>query len=515
MPQSTWRKSAAVVAPYAWATLAVALALLARILLNPLIGENRPFLTFLPAVALATWVGNRTSGIFAIVLSYLVANYFFIPPVGEFNFDHTSSSDWGNLLVFIVLSLLIVEPIVATRRAQSLAEASAREVARLLAEAKEEARKKDQFLATLAHELRNPLAAIGYGLSYWPQIMHNPTEMEQVREIMNRQARIISRLVDDMMNVVRFDRGVLRLQKAPLDIVALIGEAIESVRYNIDAHSHQLQVNLPSEPLLVDGDAVRLNQVFLNLLDNAIKYTCRNGTISISARRQENNAVVRVRDNGPGINRSVLPRVFEMFAQARPRSIERPVGLVSVCSWSNNWSTCTVAPSKPAARGKGRGVSSSSPYPRYRCKRRRASCQSPPFADRLVCHRLLVVDDVKDAADTLAKAFCSIGQDATALYDGQSAIEWICAHQPDVVFLDVAMPGLSGYEVVQRLRLRPELRSTVWVALTALGRREDERRAVEAGFDFHLTKPAEIEELENVLRRIPQPRPGTAEAVVR
>jgi signal transduction histidine kinase len=302
--------------PYGVATAAVASALGLRMLLHPQLGDNRPFLTFLAAVALSAWFGGRGPAIFAIVLSYVVANWFLIPPEGALNFDYMSVSDWTNAVTFAGLALIIVEPILAMQRAQHRAEAGAAHVLQLLSEAKEAQDQKDRFLATLSHELRNPLAALTSGLQYWSIREHDTAELEDLRALMTRQVRRMSRLIDDLLDVARIARGRIALQKEHVEIAMLIGHAIESVRPTVDGRGHQLHVDLPAEPVLVEGDVVRLTQVFVNILDNAIKYTPRDGAIWIVARRQGDEAVVRIRDNGPGLPATMLPTVFEMFSQA-------------------------------------------------------------------------------------------------------------------------------------------------------------------------------------------------------
>ena len=198
--------------PYLWATAAVAAAFALRMALQPVLGDNRPFLTFLAAVALASWLGGRRPAMFAIGLSYFVANWFFIPPLGAFNFDHTNASDWVNVCIFVGLSFVIVEPILAMHRARRRAELGAEQVRQLLAAAKEADRQKDRFLAILSHELRSPLTALSVGLEVWSHRQHDVTEMDRLRVLMRRQVKQITGLVHDLLDVARIARGAIRLR---------------------------------------------------------------------------------------------------------------------------------------------------------------------------------------------------------------------------------------------------------------------------------------------------------------
>lgn len=407
--------------PYFWAAAAVTMALGVRLLLGPFLGDNRPFLTFLAAVAIAAWLGGRSTAIFAIVLSYLVANYFFIPPYGGISFDHTSSAEWSNVLVFVGLAMCIVEPILAALRARREAEASAAEVARLLADARELALQKDRFLAALAHELRNPLSTIGSALSLWPHVNNDSVELDRLRSIMTRQTRMITRLVDDMMDMVRFDRGAMHLQKERVDMATLISHVVEAVQANLNLRGHQLHVDLPPEHIVVDGDVVRLTQVFLNIVDNAIKYTGRDGTISIAVRRQGNDAVVEIQDDGPGISETMLPTVFEIFSQAESTRDRSAGGLgIGLCLVKQ---LVTLHGGTVEAHSDGMGKGSKFTVTLAALPAQTTDGDGPlqlKHENSLACHRILVVDDVRDSADTLARTLCAMGHNAHSLYDGQA-----------------------------------------------------------------------------------------------
>jgi CheY-like chemotaxis protein/two-component sensor histidine kinase len=317
------------------------------------------------------------------------------------------------------------------------------------------------------------------------------------------------------MDVARFHRGALRLQTDKVDLTALLGHAIESVRPNIDKRGHQLHVDLPPEPIVVDGDGLRLNQVFMNILDNAIKYTGRDGTVSLTARQQANDVEVRIRDNGPGISEAMLPSVFEMFSQASGTLDQSSGGLGIGLFLVKQLVAAHGGTVEAHSDGLGQGSEFVVTLPALadHCPQDGLAQPQQP-SSHLARHRVVIVDDVKEAADALAKILGSIGQDATPLYDGESAIPWILEHAPDVVFLDIAMPGLNGYEVARRLRGHRELRTTLLIALTSFGQPEDKRRALESGFHFHMTKPAKLADLEALLLELPRGTKATAAATL-
>ncbi|HEX4145002.1 MAG TPA: HAMP domain-containing sensor histidine kinase [Pirellulales bacterium] len=301
--------------PYLVAIVAVAVALGIRLLLNPWMGANRPFLLFVAAVAVAAWFGGTRVAIFSVVLAYVAANLFLIPPLGTLDFHPRSAIDWVNLLTFIFVSAFVIGPIAALRQSQATANAATAQVQLLLDKAERADRHKDQFLATLSHELRNPLASLSNALELLANAPHDGVALDRVRPLMVRQVGQMARLIDDLMDVSRIAEGRIRLQKDRVDLTALVGHAVEATQPLLADRGHQLHVELPSSPLMVEGDAVRLTQVLANLLHNAAKYTGRAGTIWITARRDRDHAVVRVRDNGPGIPGDQLTKVFDMFSQ--------------------------------------------------------------------------------------------------------------------------------------------------------------------------------------------------------
>jgi PAS domain S-box-containing protein len=381
---------------------------------------------------------------------------------------------------------------------------------------KEADHRKDRYLATLAHELRNPLSPISSALQLWPRVASDATEMEQLRAVMMRQVKQLVRLVDDLLDVARISQGKIVLRRKVVDVRSLIEESIDGVKPLIGVAGHHLTVSLPPEPIFVDGDATRLTQVFLNILNNAVKYTPRQGTISVTLATQGDEAVVSIRDNGAGIPAPMLTKVFEAFYQV-DRTIDSAQGGLGIgLTLAKELVQLHGGEIAAHSAGAGQGSEFVVKLPAWVASPSSLdnSHDAPPLAGRLPRRQLLVVDDIEDCANTLAMLLRAHGQEATALHDGATAIEWALEHQPDAVLLDIAMPGLDGYEVARRLREQQELQSTVLIAVTGYGQPADRRRALAGGFDIHLTKPVRWADLESILCGLPERRALTEAAAV-
>jgi PAS domain S-box-containing protein len=387
------------------------------------------------------------------------------------------------------------------------------------AEALQEAdRRKDAFLATLAHELRNPLSPISNALQLWQSVEQNPAEMERLRGLMERQVRQMTRLIDDLMDVSRITRGKIHLRRQSVDLATLVAGAVEAVRPMIDAHHHQLVVDLPAEPIWVDGDVARLTQVFANILNNAAKYTSKGGEIHVAASRTNGRAVVRIRDNGPGIPPQMLSAIFDAFRQV-DETLDRAhgglgIGLTLVKQLIELHGGTVTAHSDGVNQGSEFVVELPAIAPPESGIVAENADTNGHSADAATAaldgggsHRVLVVDDVEASAKTLAMMLNAIGHDADTLTDPTEVTDYIEVHRPDTVFLDIAMPGMNGYDVARSVRGRPHLADVVLVALTGYGQEDDRRRAFEAGFNYHLCKPASLETLENLLAAVPAGRP--------
>jgi len=365
-------------------------------------------------------------------------------------------------------------------------------------------RRKNEFLATLAHELRNPLAPISNALQLWSFVENDKTEMTNLRALMERQLGQMIRLVDDLLDVSRITRGKIQLRKERVDINAIVGAAIEAVKPIIEACEHRLTARTAPQPLYVVGDAARLTQVLGNILNNAAKYTGRNGKIEVSVAREGELIEVRVRDDGPGIPADMLEAIFEMFRQV-DGTLERShgglgIGLTLVRRLVEEHDGTVVARSEGAGRGSDFIVSlpaaAAENEPNIATASTAAAAPAPPAGDAPK-FKILVVDDISASARTLAAMLRAQGHDSSIADSGPGGIAWAREHKPNVIFLDIAMPGMNGYEAAKAIR--SESKEVYLVALTGYGSEEDRKRGAEAGFDRHCIKPISMDEIRDAL----------------
>jgi len=387
---------------------------------------------------------------------------------------------------------------------------------RSLAEALKNAdRRKDEFLATLAHELRNPLAPLRSGLEVL-NISHDPALAGDTRKMMDRQLTHMVRLVDDLLEVSRITSDKLNLRKEQIPLKDVFETAIEASIPIIDAARHNLTISLPAMPVWLAGDPTRLSQVVSNLLTNASKYTPEGGRIELTAALEGQEAVIRVTDSGLGIPSEMLAEVFEMFTQVN-RTLHRAqgglgIGLALVKRLVELHGGSIRAQSPGLGAGSTFTVRLPSALPQEKEKEpeptpETAGAPPPPKSGR----RVLVVDDNVDGAVSLAKVLEFCGHETRTAYSGSEALDAARPFNPDVVFLDIGLPGMNGYDVAKQFRDEPSLSGTVLVALTGWGSEDDKRRSKEAGFDFHLTKPVEVRAIENILAGVAKPgEEGTA-----
>lgn len=362
-------------------------------------------------------------------------------------------------------------------------------------------RRKDEFLATLAHELRNPLAPLLNSVELLQLAGDGQPTPRKLADMMGRQVAHMVRLVDDLLEISRITRGTIELRRSRVPLAAVVAAAVETSRPAIDAAHHHLEVVLPHEPIWLDADPTRLAQVFSNLLNNAAKYTDPRGQIQLSAEQTVDDVVVSVRDTGIGIDEALLPRVFDMFAQGDSAASRSPgglgIGLTLVRSLVEMHGGRVTARSEGLGQGSVLTVQLPAAEPEHRQVAPDADHEPAPAAS---LPRILVVDDNHDAADSLAALLEIIGAHAAVAHDGQTALEMLTAQRPDVVFLDIGMPHMDGYEVARRIRQMPGAQGVFLVALTGWGQQKDRMRSEAAGFDRHLVKPADIDALESLLR---------------
>ncbi len=372
-------------------------------------------------------------------------------------------------------------------------------------------RKKDEFLATLAHELRNPLAPIRNALHLMAAAGDPDHRFEEERAMADRQVAHLARLIEDLMDVARISSGKIELRKAPVDLAAVVSRTVASARPAIAERGHQLQVQAPENPVWLEGDATRLEQVLWNLLNNAARYTEPGGQITLASARDGDQAVVRVRDTGIGITPELLPRVFDMFVQADPAERRTQGGLGIGLGLARTLVELHGGTITVHSDGPGRGCEFTvrlPALPETEPASRRPASDQPARGGSLPRRRILVVDDNRDAAVSLARLLeRHYGQEVRVAHDGPSALSAADTFLPEAVLLDIRMPGMDGLEVARRLRQRPEFERTLLVAVTGWGQEADRRQSERAGFNRHLVKPVDPAELQNLLAD-PAPTPA-------
>ncbi len=374
---------------------------------------------------------------------------------------------------------------------------------RLYEQLQEADRRKDEFLAILAHELRNPLAPIRNALQIIRLAGDNKASVEKAAVVMERQLQQMVRLIDDLMDVTRIARNKMKLRQERVELGTVVRNALETSRPLIEAAGHELTVALPDEPILVDADSARLSQVFSNLLNNAAKYTERGGRIAVTLQREGSHAVLRVKDAGIGISAEHLPHLFEMFSQVE-RSLERSQGGLGIgLNLAKRLTEMHGGTIEVHSEGLNKGsefivrlpaVSDSPTQPHIA-----AELEDKPVPQRC---KVLIVDDDEDTVTSLSIMLRILGHEVLSAHDGVQALEAAKSFRPDVVLLDIALPRMNGYEAARRIRQESWGENMKLVALTGWGQEEDKRRSIEAGFNHHLTKPMEPTALEVLLKEL-------------
>ena len=370
-------------------------------------------------------------------------------------------------------------------------------------------RRKDEFLAMLSHELRNPLApilnaALLLRLHSNRNRLHgieNPI-LQQSASIIERQVGQLTRIVDELLEVSRITTGRIQLHQEPIAVGVVVENAVATVRSLIDQRKHELTVSLPTQAIWVHADAARLEQVVVNLLTNAAKYTDQGGHVWLTVQQEGEEAVLRVRDTGVGIAPEILPRIFDLFTQAE-RSLDRSqgglgIGLALVQRLVEMHGG-TVAASSALGQGSEFVVRLpvvSPPQPQASSPPTETAQPTGPSL------RVLVVDDNVDTVTTLALLVKESGHDVRTAYDGSAVLEAALDYRPNVVLLDIGLPGLNGFEVAKQLRQQPALQNAVLVAMTGYGRESDLQRSFAAGFDHHLVKPGDFGKVLQILATV-------------
>ncbi len=386
---------------------------------------------------------------------------------------------------------------------------------RLAVELSEADRRKSEFLATLAHELRNPLAPLRNGLEVMRMSVNNPDALEKTRSMMERQVNVMVHLIDDLLDIARISTGKIELKKERVGVNTVVSRAVETSQPLLEASNHQLSVELPDEDLQIEADPIRIAQVLSNLLNNAAKYTESGGRIKVAVHRDGDEVVISVTDTGMGIPAAWLSSVFDMFRQVG-RHIDRAQGGLGI--------GLTVVRGLVALHGGSVSASSEGPG-----KGSTFVVRLPLAAQEIVAPRVesdleqthstmenhlsvLIVDDNRDAADSLAMVLELGGYETLVAYDGEQALKIARDAAPRVIFLDIGMPKKNGYEVARELRQLPGMQDAILVALTGWGAEDDRKRSRDAGFNHHLTKPAELSAVEALLAELSLPSTASGSA---
>jgi two-component system CheB/CheR fusion protein len=372
------------------------------------------------------------------------------------------------------------------------------------ADARDQIRRRDEFLAMLSHELRNPLAAIQNASSILARGSSDALIRQRASDVLNRQMTHMTRMLDDLLDVTRISRGKLDLRIERVDIHRILHDAADAVLAPAQRQGHDLRVSLPPEPLWLQGDATRLEQVAVNLLTNAVKFTPPGGRIELQATQEDDHLTFQVRDNGPGIPAELLPHIFEPFVQG-PQTLDRQGGGLGIgLALASNLvrlhgGTLTAQPNQP-----GPGTTFT-----VRLPANRSESAAPGLAARSVAHgrQILVVEDNDDARTTLVCLLQMDGHKTLEAADGPSAVEAILKHRPEIALIDLGLPGFDGFEIARRVREQWPEGPIRLVALTGYGMPSDVDDTHAAGFDAHLLKPVTYHDLCKVMMEPGRPQP--------
>ncbi|MDB6089286.1 MAG: luxQ 2 [Gammaproteobacteria bacterium] len=483
------------------------------------VGNFAPIVAFTIAVVIAAWYGGLRPGLLATALSVLAADYLLEP--GRHSLYVASVSSGVDLGVFVfagILISLLCESLHRTRRRLEAEQENLRcsvELQRKMQDALTESdRRKDEFLATLAHELRNPLAPIRNATHILRARMPPSPELHWARDVIDRQVTQMTRLIDDLMDVARITRGTFELRRTRAELEEIIRSAVETSRPLIDSCRHGLTLTLPVEPVYLDADVIRLAQVFSNLLNNAAKYTASGGRIVVAAEcdAQTGTVVVSIQDTGMGIPPPMLARIFEPFTQL-DRSLERAQGGLGIgLALAKRLVQMHGGTIEAHSEGPGKGsrfavrlpVAADQDVPQSIPQQTRAP--TPARTRR----RVLVADDNYDSATSLSILLNDAGYEIRTAGDGAQALQAAAEFRPDIALLDIGMPLLNGYEIARRIRDQPWGHEVLLIAVTGWGGPEHRRQTSAAGFDHHLIKPVDPTALTQLLASLPT---GAAAAV--
>jgi signal transduction histidine kinase/ActR/RegA family two-component response regulator len=376
---------------------------------------------------------------------------------------------------------------------------------------REAERRKDEFLASLGHELRNPLAPIQTSAALLGQLFPESPQVGKIRDVITRQVTHLTRLVDDLLDVARITSGKIALQRRDIPFSQVMQHVLELCGQAADAKRIDLKITMPERDQVLQADHARVVQILANVLSNAVKFTPFGGAIAVTARVTDGRIEVRVRDNGIGLESAEIPRIFAMFEQSKTVTGQLSSGLGIGLSLARRFAEMHGGGVEASSDGPGQGstfiirlpvIGVAGAQAAQEAQEAPAAREAAPPSSSVAGHgpRVLVVDDNRDAADSLSSLFALEGCDVVTAYDGYAALAAVEQRMPDLVVLDLGMPGMDGYEAARLIRQRPDGPNVLMIALTGWGQSDARRRTLDAGFDHHLIKPVDFTDLIRIAR---------------
>lgn len=489
---------------YAIAVLSTIAATWLRMPLNSLLGDRHPFGFYFLSVLLTAWLAGTGPAVVALFLGILAAAHFIIRP--ESSLAIADPADQFSLLIYGLVGAVAIELFRRSAAQQRLAERRARDNEALTAELRATDRRKDEFLALLAHELRNPLAPIQAGLALLDRESSDGPRSASIRATIQRQVQQLVRILDDLLDVARFARGHCQLQSEIVDLREVIQLALETARPLIERRRHDVVTILTADPVYVWGDRVRLTQVVANILNNAAKYTPTEGRIRVFMEVRDACAVIQVVDNGIGIDRDMQPHVFDLFTQADSSATREHGGLGLGLTIVRKLVELHGGNVSVRSDGLGRGslfeialpvAEQAMPTPASdRPHRTSASDAAPASGDMSI----LIVDDNRESAEMLAALLAFEGYHVECLADGMSALQRMDTFPAAAVLLDIGLPGMDGYEFARRLRQRMQNKCPLLIAVSGWGTPQHREMSRAAGIDHHVVKPVDVSTVIDLLQ---------------
>lgn len=488
---------------YSIAVFSTAVAIWFRSLLHPWLNEECPFSLFYLSVLLTVWVAGSGPGVLAIVLGTVAAAHYFIPP--EASLWINGVPERVQLVIYVIVNCVAVCLFDRAERQRRLAENRAAENVRLGADLQKADKRKDEFLALLAHELRNPLAPIRSSMALLEQKEDSPETVHRVREIVQRQTQHLIRITDDLLEVSRFCRGQVELLAHRIDLREPVSDAIEMIESAFDAKAQHFHSLIPDTPIWVKGDRVRLAQLTANLLGNASKYTPESGRIWLVLESHTDTATIAISDNGIGFSADHAVRIFDPFVQIDESRTREYGGLGVGLTISKRLVELHDGTLSAQSRGPGLGSCFTATLPLLMQTTNGDEVENDSFEEHESANsdvgderndtktmspcKLLLVDDNRDASVILRELFESADYEVRLAHDGMEAINLAVNFRPAVIVMDIGLPGMDGYEVARQMRRSSQLTGSKLIALTGWGSAQDRQLAAQAGFDLHLVKP--------------------------